>query len=164
MYGNSIVCWSPALIMKLGITKECHCQKLALESRKVRHTLVYLATLLRSNNTKDVKELMAYIRKDVAKVLAARNSSMHLKENVFIFNATFSRGWCISNSILRTFRWVKIYIFLRICRSIVLLLFNDTEISFPYSLNQRSSPFFTQSPLFEKCGSKLPPQNVNEQK
>ena len=46
--------------MKLGITKEYHYQKLALESRKVCHTLVYLATLLHSNNTEDVKELMAY--------------------------------------------------------------------------------------------------------
>ena len=63
--------------MKLGITKEYHYQKLALESRKVCHTLVYLATLLHSNNTKDVKELMAYIRKDVAEVLAVRNSSLH---------------------------------------------------------------------------------------
>ena len=63
--------------MKLGITKEYHYLKLALESRKVCHILVYLATLLRSSNTKDVKELMAYIRKDVAKVLAVRNSTLH---------------------------------------------------------------------------------------
>ena len=78
--------------MRLGITKEYHCQKLALESRKVCHTLIYLATLLHSNNTKDVKELMAYIRKDVAKVLAVLTSSLNLKKNVFIFHATFSRG------------------------------------------------------------------------
>ena len=55
--------------MKLGITKEYHYQKLALESRKVCHTLVYPATLLHSNNTEDLKELIAYIRKNVAKVL-----------------------------------------------------------------------------------------------
>ena len=62
--------------MKLGklITKEYHYQKLALESRKLCHTLVYPATLLHSNNTKDVKKLMAYIRKDVAKVLVVRTS------------------------------------------------------------------------------------------
>ena len=63
--------------MKLGITKEYHHQKLALESRKVCHTLVYLATLRHSNNTKDVKEVMAYVRKDVAKVRAVRTSSLH---------------------------------------------------------------------------------------
>ena len=55
--------------------KEYHYQKLALESRKVCRTFVYLATLLHSNNTKDVKELMAQIRKNVAKVLAVRTSS-----------------------------------------------------------------------------------------
>ena len=43
--------------------KEYHHQKLALESRKVCHTPAYLATLVHSNNTKNVKELMAYIRK-----------------------------------------------------------------------------------------------------
>ena len=63
--------------MKLGITKEYHYQKLAPESRKVCHILVYLATLLHSNNTNDVKELMVDIRKDVAKVLAVRNSSLY---------------------------------------------------------------------------------------
>ena len=46
--------------MRLGITKEYHYQKLALESRNVCHTLIYLATLLHSNNAKDVKELMPY--------------------------------------------------------------------------------------------------------
>ena len=49
---------------------EYHHQKLALESRNFCHTLAYLATLLHSNNAKDVKELMAYLRKNVAKVLA----------------------------------------------------------------------------------------------
>ena len=63
--------------MRIGITYEYHYQKLSLESRKVCHTLVYLVTLLHSNNAKDVKELMAYIRKDVAKVLAVRTSSLH---------------------------------------------------------------------------------------
>ena len=63
--------------MKLGITKEYHYQKLALESRKLCHTLVYPATLLHSNNTKDVKELMVYIRKDFSKVLAVQTSSLH---------------------------------------------------------------------------------------
>ena len=58
----------PALVMKLGITKEYHYQKLALESKKVCHTLVYLTTLLHSNNTKAVKEL-----------LAVRNSSLRRK-------------------------------------------------------------------------------------
>ena len=63
--------------MRLNITKEYHYQKLALESRKVCRTPLYVATLLHSNNTKDVKELMAYIRKDVAKVLGMRTSSLH---------------------------------------------------------------------------------------
>ena len=38
---------------------EYHHQKLALESRNFYRTPAYLATLLHSNNTKDVKELMA---------------------------------------------------------------------------------------------------------
>ena len=63
--------------MRLGITKEYHHQKIALESRKICHTLVYLATLLHSNNAEDMKEVMAYIRKDVAKVFAVRSSSLH---------------------------------------------------------------------------------------
>ena len=41
--------------------KEYHHQKLAPESRNVCHTPAYLAALLHSNITKDVKELMAYI-------------------------------------------------------------------------------------------------------
>ena len=50
---------------------EYHHQKLALESKNFCHTPAYLATLLHSNNAKDVKELMAYIRKkNVAKVIA----------------------------------------------------------------------------------------------
>ena len=48
--------------MRLGITKEYHHEKLALESRKVCHTLVYLVTLLHSSDTKDVKEVMTYIQ------------------------------------------------------------------------------------------------------
>ena len=63
--------------MRLGITKEYQYQKLAPESRKVCHALAYLATLLHLNNTKDVKELMACIQKDVAKFLAVRTSSLH---------------------------------------------------------------------------------------
>ena len=47
----------------ISMYEEYHYQKLALESKKVCYTFVYLATLLRSNNTKDVKELMAYIQK-----------------------------------------------------------------------------------------------------
>ena len=47
-------------------------RELALESRKVCHTFVYLAKLLHSNNTKGVKEIMAYTRKNVAKVLAVQ--------------------------------------------------------------------------------------------
>ena len=42
---------------------EYHYHKLALKSRNVFHIPAYLATLLHSNNTKDVKELKAYIRK-----------------------------------------------------------------------------------------------------
>ena len=43
--------------------KEYHQRKLALESRNFCHTPAYLAALLHSSNTKDVKEVMAYIRK-----------------------------------------------------------------------------------------------------
>ena len=48
---------------------------------------------------------------------------------------------------------------------IILLRFGETEINFSitYCLNQRSSTFFTQSPLFGKFGSKLPPQSIDEQ-
>ena len=114
--------------MKLGITKEYHYQKLALKSRKVCHALVYLATSLHSNNTNDVKELNGLYTKRCCKDSCCAKFIIALKENVFIFNATFSRGWCISSSTLRTFRCVKIYIFLRTCRSMVLLWSNDTEI------------------------------------
>ena len=57
--------------------KEYHHQKLALKSRNISPSPTYLATLLRTNNAKDVKELMAYVRKNVAKVLAGQISSLH---------------------------------------------------------------------------------------
>ena len=71
-----IICWSSSLVMRLGIKSVCrdllftsslnpytyHHQKLALESRGFCRTPAYLVTLLHSNNTKDVKELMAYMR------------------------------------------------------------------------------------------------------
>ena len=41
--------------------KEYHHQKLAEESRNFCHTPAYLVALLHLNNTKDVKEFMAYI-------------------------------------------------------------------------------------------------------
>ena len=62
---------------QLARYKEYHHQKLALESRNVSHIPAYLATLLHSNNTKDVKELMAYVQKKVVKILAVRYSSLH---------------------------------------------------------------------------------------
>ena len=83
---------------------EYHYQKLALENRSFCHTPAYLATLLRSNNTKEVKELMVYTQKKCCKGSSCVNFIIVLKENVCIFNATFSRGWCISSGILRTFR------------------------------------------------------------
>ena len=101
--------------------REYHHQKLALMSRNFCHTPAYLATLLHSNNTKDVKELVVYTRKKCCKGSCCVNFFTVLKENVSIFNASFSRGSCISSSILRNFRWIKIYIFVRIRRSIVLL-------------------------------------------
>ena len=55
-------------------------------SRSFCHTPVYLATLLHSNNTKDVKELMAYIRKKCCKGSCCVNFIIVLKENVFIFD------------------------------------------------------------------------------
>ena len=90
--------------MKLGITQEYHYQKLSLERRKVCHALVYQATLLDSNNNKDVKELNGLYTKKCCKGSYCAKFIIALRENVFIFNATFSRGWCISSSILRTFR------------------------------------------------------------
>ena len=57
--------------------KEYHHQKLALKSKNVSHSPTYLATLLRTNNAKEVKELMAYVRKNVAEVLAVQISSLH---------------------------------------------------------------------------------------
>ena len=106
--------------MRIGITKKYRYQKLALESRKICHTLVYLVTLLHSNNTKDVKELWPIYEKMLQRFLLCE---LHhcIEENVFIFQATFRRGWCINSSILRSFSGVKFYIFLRICRPIVLL-------------------------------------------
>ena len=67
-------------------------QKLFSESENFCHTPAYLATLLHSNNTKDVKELMAYIRKTVAEGSSSANFIIALKDNVFIFNANFRRG------------------------------------------------------------------------
>ena len=84
--------------------KEYYYQKLALENRNFYHTPAYLATLLHSNTTKDVKELIAYIRKKCCKGFCCANFIIALKENVFIFYATFSAGWCISSGILTTFR------------------------------------------------------------
>ena len=62
--------------------KEYHHQKLAAESRNFCHTPAYLATLLHSNNTKDVKESMAYIRKKCCKGSCCVNFIIVLKENV----------------------------------------------------------------------------------
>ena len=73
------------------------------EQKRLSHP-AYLATLLHSNNAKDVKELQAYIRKKWCEGFYCANFIIALKENVFIFNATLSRGWCISSSVLRTFR------------------------------------------------------------
>ena len=70
---------------------EYHHQKLALESRNLCHSPAYLATLLYSNNVKDVKELMAYVRKKCCKGSCCVNFIIVLKKNVFIFNDTFSR-------------------------------------------------------------------------
>ena len=67
MYKNPLV----SFISYEARYKEYHHQKLALESRNFYHTPAYLATLPHSKNTKDAKELMAYIyEKNVAKVLA----------------------------------------------------------------------------------------------
>ena len=54
-----------------------HHQKLVPESRNFCHPPAYLATLLHSKNTiKDVKELIAYTKKNVANVLAVLISSI----------------------------------------------------------------------------------------
>ena len=47
--------------------KEYYHQNLALESRNFCHAPAYLTTLLHSNNTKDVQELMANKRKKFSK-------------------------------------------------------------------------------------------------
>ena len=99
MYNNLLVFF----IRYQARCKEYHHQKLALESRNFCHTSAYLATLLHSTNAKDV-ELMAYTRKKCCKGFCCVNFIIVLKENVLIFNATFSRSWCMSSSILRTFR------------------------------------------------------------
>ena len=69
--------------------KEYHHQKLTLESRSFSHTPAYLATSLHSNNTKDVKELMAYKRKKCCKGSCCVNFITVLKEN-FLFSMPLS--------------------------------------------------------------------------
>ena len=95
-----IICWSPSLVWRRGIRSI-----IIRNSPWIAETCVTpLLIWLHSNHTiKDVKELMAHIRKKCCKGSCCVNFIIVLKENVFIFNATFSRGWCISSSILRTF-------------------------------------------------------------
>ena len=57
MYGNMYNLMISCISYEVRY-EEYHHQKLALESRSFCYTLAYLATLLHSNNTKDVKELM----------------------------------------------------------------------------------------------------------
>ena len=104
MYGNMCNNLLVFFIRYKTRYKEYHHQKPALESRNFCHTPAYLARLLHSNNAKDLKELMAYLRKKCCKGSCCVNFIIVLKENVFIFNATFIRGWCISSSILRIFK------------------------------------------------------------
>ena len=66
MYNNLLV----SFISYEARYKEYHHQNLALESSNFCHTPAYLVTLLHSNNTKDGKELVAFTKKNVAKVLA----------------------------------------------------------------------------------------------
>ena len=70
---------------------------------------------------------MAYIvhEQNVAKVLAVRN---FIALNVFIFNATFSRGWCISSSICSEFLDESKSTFLTEFAGLIIV--NDTEIDF----------------------------------
>ena len=63
MYGNMYNNLLVFFIRYKARYMEYHHQKLALESRNFCHTSAYLAPLLHSNNAKDVKELIAYIRK-----------------------------------------------------------------------------------------------------
>ena len=68
MYDKSVVV---SFISYEARYKEYHHQKLALVSRNFCRTPAYLATLLHSNNTKDVKELALLANeKNVAKVHA----------------------------------------------------------------------------------------------
>ena len=119
MYNNLLV----SFISYEARYKEYHHQNLALKSSNFCHTPAYLVTLLHSNNVEDGKELMVYIRKKCCKGSCCVNFIIVLKKDVFIFNATFSRGWCI-NSVAAYSELLdesKIHIFLKICRSIVLL-------------------------------------------
>ena len=90
MYGNMYNNLVVSFISYEARYKEYHHQKLLVESRNFCHTPAYLATLFHSNNTKDGKELMAYIRKNCCKDSSCVNLIVVLKENVFIFNSTFS--------------------------------------------------------------------------
>ena len=103
MYGNMCNNLLVSFIIYETRYKEYHHQKLALESSNFCNIPTYLDTLLHSNNAKDVKELVVYTKKS-CKGSCGVNFIIVLKKNVFIFNVTFRRGWCISSSILRTFR------------------------------------------------------------
>ena len=91
MYGNMYNNLLVSFISYEARYKEYHHLKLALKSRNFCHTPAYLATLLHSNNAKDEKELMAYIRKKCCKDSCCVNFIIVSKENAFIFKATFSR-------------------------------------------------------------------------
>ena len=114
-----IICWSPSLFMRLGIRSIIIKNSPWRAETFLPHLLIwlrcYIRTMLRTQKS------LWPIRKKCCKGSCGMNFIIVLKKNVFIFNTTFSGGWCISSSILRTFRCIKIYIFLRICRSIVLL-------------------------------------------
>ena len=75
MYNNLLV----SFISYEARYKEYHHQKLAVESRNFCHTPAYLVALLHSNNTKDVKELMTYIRKKCCKGSCCVNFIIVLK-------------------------------------------------------------------------------------
>ena len=77
--------------------EEYYHQKFALECRNVCDTPAYLATLLHSNNTKDVEELVAYIqKKNVVKVLGVRISSLH-RRRMFSFSMPLSAEVGVTN-------------------------------------------------------------------
>ena len=98
-----IIYSSPSLVMRLRmrsiIIRNSPWKTKAFATPLLIWLRCYIQTILRTG-----KSLWSIYKTKCCQGSCYVNFIIVLKENVFNFNATFSRGWCISSSILRTFR------------------------------------------------------------